>query len=317
MTRSSRSRRRRLPAQEPQHRGDPPVAVRVADQVELVEDAAVCVPPVVVLRRPDDRLQAYARGVNNALWEVHQTNLGIWSSWASLGGRIAGAPSAASAPDGRIVVYARGTDNRVVAYTEHAANSDAYFVDRMEGGIIRADPVATAPPTGPIVVYVRGLDNRLYRFIDDLGSTAPVWQYNIGSDEMVSRPGVGFDGPYARVFMAGAPQGLFASRQLTLGGPSARWTVQRGLGTGVVGDPAVTQDSGQIRVYMRFSDGMIQQFDGSGWSGQLGAVPVHFVGSPAVFTTGNVQHLAAVDATHRIRYNRRNGANIYTGWQLL
>lgn len=271
--------------------------------------------PVVALRRTDGRLQAYARGRDHSLWEVHQTNFGIWSGWRSLGGRIVGAPTATTAPDGRIVVYGRGADNRVISYTAHTPSSDWYTVQRLEGGLINHDPVAITRPRGQVEVYARGYDNGLYRFTHHPGSANPVWEYDINSVRMVSRPGIGFDGPYARVFMADAHT-MFVSRQFTLG-PDAGWATDYGRGYGAVGDPAVTQDSGQVRVYMRFTDNVIRQYDGHGWSGQIGPVDIRFGGSPAAFTTGNVQHVTAVDVEGRIRYTRRGGDNVFKPWRLV
>lgn len=270
------------------------------------------VAPVTVLRRPDNRLQAYARGRDNALWEVHQTNFGIWSGWARLGGRIVGGPSAALVPDGRIVIYARGADNTVTAYTERAANNDGYWVDRLEGGLVSGDPVAVVRPGGQLEGYARGMDNRLYRFVDDLGSVNVAWQYDINSQPMTSRPGIGFEGGLVKAFMIDR-QAVFASRQTSLA--PARWVTQYGVGYGAVGDPAVTQDSGQIRVYARFSDGIIRQFNGAGWTSGLGPVDIRFGGSPAAFTTGNVQHVAAIDVEGHLRYARRGGDGIFKPWR--
>src|SRR5262249_13003036 len=60
----------------------------------------------------DGRLEVFARGTNNALYDQWQKSAGGgWSGWASLGGNLTTDPTAVRNADGRLEVFARSTDD--------------------------------------------------------------------------------------------------------------------------------------------------------------------------------------------------------------
>jgi hypothetical protein len=65
-----------------------------------------------VARNTDGRLEAFARGGDQALGTSWQTAAnGGWAPWTSRGGSPAGDPSAVGIRGGRLEVFARGTNN--------------------------------------------------------------------------------------------------------------------------------------------------------------------------------------------------------------
>ena len=69
---------------------------------------AITAAPAVASWGPG-RLDVFARGVDNALWQ--RSFEGVWSGWLYLGGTLATAPVALSSDYGRIDVFTRFTDN--------------------------------------------------------------------------------------------------------------------------------------------------------------------------------------------------------------
>jgi beta-glucosidase/6-phospho-beta-glucosidase/beta-galactosidase len=83
-----------------------------------------------------------------------------WSSWASLGGELAGAPAAVRAQNGRLVVLWRGTDN---ALWHRWQDPDfAWRVPPVSLGELPGAPAALLAANGRLVAFWRGTDNALW-----------------------------------------------------------------------------------------------------------------------------------------------------------
>ena len=104
------------------------------------------------------RLDAFARGGDNALW--HRAWDGTtWQSWESLGGALSSGPGAVSATANQIDVFVRGADN---ALWHRMWNGSAWQPWESLGGITTSGPAAAASGATRIDVFARGGDNALW-----------------------------------------------------------------------------------------------------------------------------------------------------------
>jgi hypothetical protein len=128
---------------------------------DLVADADV-VRPMAVAANEDGRLEVFARGTDNALWNQWQTAAGNgWSGWNSLGGVLTSAPVVAANEDGRLEVFARGTDNALWNQWQTAAGNGWSGWNSL-GGVLTSAPVVAANEDGRLEVFARGIDNALW-----------------------------------------------------------------------------------------------------------------------------------------------------------
>jgi F5/8 type C domain len=118
----------------------------------------------------DGRLQAFVVGTNNALYYRTQSspNSNTWSSsWTSLGGGIKAdsSPAVAINNDGRLQVFAVGTNNQLYYKTQSSPNSNTWSSAWTSlGGGLRAntDPIGIANDDGRLQVFAVGTNNQLY-----------------------------------------------------------------------------------------------------------------------------------------------------------
>ena len=116
----------------------------------------------VVAANNDGRLEAFARGTDNALWHCWQmTPGGTWSGWASRGGVITSVPCVSPNADGRLEVFARGTDGALWHIWQTVPNG-SWSGWASLGGVITSDPTATCSADGRIEVFARGADGALW-----------------------------------------------------------------------------------------------------------------------------------------------------------
>jgi hypothetical protein len=101
------------------------------------------------------RLHAFARGADGALWTAHQA-AGVWSAWTSLGGALTGDPAAVKDGLGLIHVIAPGADAAWFEYAQTAALTWAPTIRPLGAATPPRDPdpvvVVPAPPAPPVVV---------------------------------------------------------------------------------------------------------------------------------------------------------------------
>ena len=116
----------------------------------------------VVRANKDGRLEAFARGTDNALWHCWQmTPGGAWSGWASRGGVITGTPCVASNADGRLEAFARGTDGALWHLWQTTPNG-SWSGWASLGGVITSEPTAVNNADGRVEVFARGTDGALW-----------------------------------------------------------------------------------------------------------------------------------------------------------
>ena len=75
-----------------------------AGEVDLVAQRAAEISTPAVVINVDGRLEALARGIDSALWDIWQTSpSGGWSQWERVGGVVTGDPVGVSNADGDAV----------------------------------------------------------------------------------------------------------------------------------------------------------------------------------------------------------------------
>jgi len=81
--------------------------------------------------------------------------------WVSLGGELLGGAGAVLQTGGRLVVFARGTDNAIWHRWQTSRNGE--WSDWVSlGGELTSDPDAALNADGGLVVFARGTDNAIW-----------------------------------------------------------------------------------------------------------------------------------------------------------
>ncbi len=176
--------------------------------------------PVGVGRNKDGRLELFVRwadgGVRHA-WQAAK-NSPFVSGWARLGSSsrptITSRPAVTRTSDGRLEVFARGTDNALWHIWQTAPG--AAFVQSWEsrGGVIVDSPAVEKNANGRLEVFARGADNNLWHIwqTDPNGIWAG-WQ-RLGGRQFLGAPHVSRnrDGRL-EVFVTGTGQDLLHTWQ--------------------------------------------------------------------------------------------------------
>jgi len=104
------------------------------------------------------RVDAFARGQDNGLWQI-SWNGGGWSPWFSVGGGLTSDPGAVSWGPNRIDVFARGQDNGL---WHIAWNGSAWSGWQPLGGVITTGPAVSSWGANRLDIFARGQDNGLW-----------------------------------------------------------------------------------------------------------------------------------------------------------
>ena len=225
----------------------------------------------VIGSNKDGRLEAFARGTDNALWHCWQTSAGgAWSGWASLGGVITSVPAVVANADGRMEVFARGTDGALWHVWQTAPNN-GWSGWATLGGVITSNPGATRNADGRVEVFARGTDGGLWH----------LWQRGPKKGWSGWAPlGVQFSGhPVAgrnadgriEVFMVGNNGALLHVWQTA---PNNGWSGWASLGGVLTSELAVANNAdGRLVVLGRGTDNALWQIaqtaPNNGWGGWL------------------------------------------------
>ena len=184
-----------------------------------------------------------------------------------LGGRLTTEPVASNNKDGRIEVFARGTDNALWHIWQTAPNN-GWGGWASLGGTITRTPAVARNADGRLEVFVRGADGALWH----IWQTAPNNGWSgwaslggiITSDAAVTRNADG----RLEVFARGQDGGLWHIWQR---GPQFGWSGWAPLGVQFVGNPVAGSNAdGRIEVFMRGNNGSLlhvwQTGPNNGWS---------------------------------------------------
>src|ERR1700731_2829925 len=152
----------------------------------------------------DGRIEIFARGTDNHVWHLYQTEPnGDWSNWEDLstyrplpGGpplTASNQPATGSAADGRIEIFARGTDNHVWRLYQTEPNGDwsgwqdlTVYRPLPGGALLKVadQPTAVSAADGRIEIFVAGLDGHVWH----LYQTAPNGDWSDWEDLSAYRP---------------------------------------------------------------------------------------------------------------------------------
>jgi hypothetical protein len=177
--------------------------------------------PVVGMNQ-DGRLEVFARGADNAVYHIWQCPKGSgcdWSAWTRIDSAhlsslsFAGNPAIAVNQDGRLEVFARGSDNALWHIWQCPQGSGCdWSAWSSLGGVWDGDPVAARDGSGPLEVSIHGVQNRTWH----IGQACPgcgwsSWIYSIGGFSM-GNPALVLDANgQLLTFVHGGPDNLFHS----------------------------------------------------------------------------------------------------------
>jgi len=198
-----------------------------------------------------------------------QSIYGSRGGWASLGGIITSGICVARNADGRLEIFARGTDNALWHQWQTAPNN-GWSGWASLGGFITSDPVVINNADGRMEVFVRGSDNAVWH----RWQTAPS---NGWSDGWASLGGVitsqiaavrNADGRI-EIFARGTDNAVWHRWQTA---PSNGWSSGwASLGGIITSDPvAINNADGRIEVFARGTDNAVwhrwQTAPSNGWA---------------------------------------------------
>ncbi len=185
------------------------------------------------------------------------------SGWESLGGIITSGPDACSWEDGRLDVFARGTDNALW----HKWYDGKWNNWESLGGIITSDPSAACWGVGRIDVFARGTDNALWHkwFTGGWSGWESLGGTLVGGPDVCSWGAGRLD-----IFVRGTDNALWHKWF------DGQWSNWESLGGILTSDPsAVCWSNGRIDVFVRGTDnGLWHKWYNGAWSGweSLGGV---------------------------------------------
>ncbi|HEX5501992.1 MAG TPA: S8 family serine peptidase [Thermomicrobiales bacterium] len=219
-----------------------------------------------------------------------------WGFWASQGGVLTDAPAAAGF-NGRVYVFARGTDNAL--YVKSSADGATFTAWRSLGGVLTAAP-ATASLGGRLYTFARGADNALYVRSSLDGTTWTDWA-SLGG-VLTAAPAAASANGALYVLARGTDDALY----LRSSPDGAAWTPWRSLGGVLTAPPAAAGFRGALYAFARGTDSALyvtSSADGATFTPwrSLGGV---LTAAPAAATTGDGGALAVFAAG--------TGDNLYT-----
>lgn len=193
---------------------------------------------------------------------------GSGGGWASRGGVITSNIAIARNADGRLEIFARGTDNALWHQWQTAPNNGWSGWASM-GGVITSDPVVAQNADGRLEVFARGTDNAVWH----QWQTAP----NNGWSGWASRGGIitsniavarNSDGRM-EIFARGTDNALWHQWQTA---PSNGWSGWGSLGGVITSDPTIGMNAdGRMEIFVRGTDNAVwhkwQTAPSNGWSG--------------------------------------------------
>jgi peptidoglycan/xylan/chitin deacetylase (PgdA/CDA1 family) len=194
-----------------------------------------------------------ARGTDGAVW-LRMSHSGTWGPWQSAGGVLSAAPAVAASPDGRIDVFARGSDNGL--WTRTLPPGGTWSSWRSLGGILASGPTAVSVSSGRLDVYVTGRDHAVWSKTLTSGGWS-AWR-SLGGRSFVApaaAPNPQSSEPW--VFVRGTNNALYVN--------SAGW---RSLGGALIDAPAAAGITGRTDVVVRGTNNALysRRYRNGAWS---------------------------------------------------
>lgn len=194
-------------------------------------------------------------------------------------------PSAAVNADGRIEIFARGSD-QAMWHNWQTSPGGSWAGWYSMGGIISGSPQVAVNADGRLVAFVRNPGNiAYYNYQTSPGGGWSGWIW-LGANNITTPPAVArnFDGRL-QVFAVGTDGAVWTACQMIPGGDWSAWT---SLGGYVAADmPAVAQNAdGRLEIFVRGTDNIIyhnyQIAPGGAWSGWGGPIGANALSAPSV-----------------------------------
>jgi hypothetical protein len=134
--------------------------------------------PVLMVETGTDRIWAFARGDDGAVWHRIRGGNGVWAPWRTIGGRLTSAPDAVhygfGSPD--VVVQGRGLDG--VVWARSLTSASGVWTPWQQAGDETTSATSTVRSDQVFrITYWRGLRNQVLSIVDgpspnDLGGVA-------------------------------------------------------------------------------------------------------------------------------------------------
>jgi hypothetical protein len=218
----------------------------------------------------------YANATSNVVNVTVKAGAGEWGTWASLSGQLTASPAAVSWADGRIDVFARGSDN---ALWHRSYNNSAWSTWESLGGQLAATtgPAVSSQRAGQLDVFVIGSDNALWHRSYN-NSAWSTWE-SLGGQLAASPAAVSWADGRIDVFARGSDNALWHRSY-----NNSAWSTWESLGgqlAATTGPAVSSQRAGQLDVFVIGSDNALwhRSYNNSAWStweslsGQLSASP--------------------------------------------
>lgn len=253
------------------------------------------------------RLDVFARGNNNALYQQTWTSSGSWSGWINLGGTLTSDPSVVSRKADSLNVFIRSTDN---ALWTKSWDGSAWSGWSSLGGALTSSPDACSWGSDRLDVFIRSTDNALWQKTWTSSGSWGGW-INLGGTLTSDPAAVSRKGNSINVFIRSSDNALWTkswdgsawSGWTSLGGSlgggpdvcawdanrldvfarsssntlihrtwtsAGGWSSWQDHGGALTSDPtAASRAANSINVYIRSTDNAIwtKSWDGSAWSG--------------------------------------------------
>ena len=194
-------------------------------------------------------------------------HLGWGRGWQSLGGRIVPTPAMTANADGRLEVFAVGTDGRLWQVFQTTANGAWGRWVRLSGTRVRS-PAVARQPDGRLAVFAVGAGGALRRAVQTAPNNGWSGLMSLGG-RIVGRPAVGrnADGRL-EVFAVGTDGRLWQVFQTVPNGPWGGW--RRLGGTGLRSPVVGVNADGRLEVFAVGAGGRLwhvwQTAPNNGWS---------------------------------------------------
>jgi uncharacterized repeat protein (TIGR03803 family) len=168
----------------------------------------------------------------------------------SVGPRIA----AASNLDGRLEVFARGTDNAVWHTSQAVAGGSTWNQWTSLGGVVTSDPIVGQNADGRLEVFVLGQDSALWHRSQTAASDSTWTPWSSVGGKLTSNSAVGrnTDGRL-EVFARGTDNAIWYTSQTAAGGPN--WNIWTSMREVAHSDASVGQNAdGRLEVFVLGAD---------------------------------------------------------------
>jgi acylphosphatase len=174
-----------------------------------------------------------------------------------LGGRISSDPSVAVNSDGRIEVFARGTDDALWHIWQDAPHAGPWSAWSSLGGVITSDPAAALNSDGRVEVFARGTDGALWHIWQTVAHAGPWSAWASLGGVITSSPAVELNSDgRLEVFARGTDHALWHIWQTVA--HTASWSAWASFGGSITSDPGVALNSdGRLEVFARGTDGAL------------------------------------------------------------